>query len=330
MKQLTIRKNTLAMLLMLSFSLILTLSGCGSGNSGNSSGNSQNTPGNTGSPGNSSSLDTTVKGTRDNTSVVLSPVASGTQVFTCEVAAIDISNAGEGYIMADYFGSCEKVKFQVKGPDGITYTYNLHGGYEVFPLTAGDGEYSVGIYENVSGTKYSTALASTFEAVISNSFGPYLYPNQYVNFNSSSLPVAKASELAFPANTDLEVVELVYNYIISNFTYDTAKAATVPSGYLPVVDEVFLANTGICFDYASVMATMLRTQDIPTRLEVGYMGEEYHAWISVYIEEMGWINGLIEFNGVDWNMLDPTFASSSKKPKRFITENSKYTTKYVY
>ena len=326
MKLLTKKKNSLIMLSMLSLSFILTFSGCGSGSPGNAGGSDNSD--NRGST--SSTLDPNVKGSRDNTSVVQVPNASGTTVFDCEVAIIDVSNAAEGYIMADYFGSCEKVKFQVKGPDGVTYTYNLHGGYEVFPLTAGDGEYSVGVYENVSGTKYSTTLATKFEVTITNTFGPYLYPNQYVNFSADSLPVAKAAELAFPASTDLEVVEQVYNYIISNFTYDTAKAATVPTGYLPVVDEVFLANTGICFDYASVMATMLRTQNIPTRLEVGYMGEEYHAWISVYIEEMGWINGLIEFNGVDWNMLDPTFASSSKKPKRFITENSKYTTKYVY
>ena len=78
------------------------------------------------------------------------------------------------------------------------------------------------------------------------------------------------------------------------------------------------------------MATMLRSQNIPTRLEVGYMGEEYHAWISIYIEEIGWINGIIEFDGANWNLMDPTFASTSKTPSKFITEDSKYLTKYVY
>ena len=59
------------------------------------------------------------------------------------------------------------------------------------------------------------------------------------------------------------------------------------------MDKVFTENTGICFDYAAVMATMLRTQAIPTRLEVGYAGEEYHAWVSTYIKDKGWINGII-------------------------------------
>jgi len=272
----------------------------------------------------------TEKGSRDNTSVVLVPEATGTAVHSCDSATVDVSNISEGYIMADYHGTSSKVKLQITGPDGVTYTYNLHGGYETFPVTAGNGTYTIGVFENISETKYSTALSFTTDAGITNEFGPYLYPNQYVDFNASSLPVSKAVELAYTANTDLEVVENVYNYIIDHFTYDYDKAASVVSGYLPVVDDVYKSNTGICFDYAAVMATMLRSQNIPTRLEVGYMGEEYHAWISTYIEEIGWVNGIIEFNGTTWNLMDPTFASTSKSPTDFITEDSKYLTKYVY
>ena len=44
-------------------------------------------------------------------------------------------------------------------------------------------------------------------------------------------------ELSASANDDLEVIENVYNYIITNFTYDYDKAASVQSGYLPDVDE---------------------------------------------------------------------------------------------
>ncbi len=272
-----------------------------------------------------------VKGDRDNTSTVVMPEASGIKVFSCDSVTIDVSNSSEGYIMVDYTGSNSKVKLQIKGPEGVKYTYTLHdGGYEVFPLTEGNGTYSIGVYENISDTKYSVAYSTDLEVSITNTFGPYLYPNQYVNFNENSLPVAKAAKLAFPASNDLEVVQQVYNYIIDNFTYDYDKAKTVVSGYLPVVDEVYKSNTGICFDYAAVMATMLRSQNIPTRLEVGYIGEEYHAWISTYIEDIGWINGVIEFDGKNWNLLDPTFASTSKSPKTFISENSKYTIKYVY
>lgn len=136
----------------------------------------------------------------------------------------------------------------------------------MFPLTAGSGNYTIGVYENVSGNQYATALNEQISATIENEFGPYLYPNQYINFTAQS----------------------------------------------------------------AVMTAMLRSQRIPTRLEVGYMGDVYHAWISIYTKETGWVNGIIEFDGKDWELMDPTFASSSKSPKSFTSENSKYTTKYVY
>ena len=232
--------------------------------------------------------------------------------------------------MVSYTGSSEKVKFQLTGPDEVTYTYNLYDDYEVFPLTAGNGTYTMGVFENIEGTSYSTLFTQSIEVNITDELKPFLYANQYVNFGPNSATAAAGAELAYSANSDLEVVENVYNYIISNFTYDYDKAKTVPKGYLPVVDEILNSKTGICFDYAAVMATMLRTQDIPTRLEVGYMLEEYHAWISIYLEDTGWINGIIEFDGTQWKLMDPTFASSSKKPLDFIMETDKYITKYVY
>lgn len=275
-----------------------------------------------------SSQDT--KGSRDNTPVVLTGQADGTVTYGCESVTIDASHISEGYIMVSYTGTNEKVKLQITGPDEVVYTYDLHGDYETFPLTAGSGSYTVGVFENIEGTSYSTLFTQTIDVKIDDEFGPYLYANQYVNFDGDSKVVEKAEELSKPCNDDLEVIEQVYNYMISNFTYDYDKAKSVQSGYLPDVDEVFEAQTGICFDYAAVMAAMLRSQRIPTRLEVGYAGDVYHAWISTYIEEQGWVNGIIQFDGKNWELMDPTFASTSSKPEDFITNTDEYITKFVY
>lgn len=275
-----------------------------------------------------SSQDT--KGSRDNTPVVLTGQADGTVTYGCENVTIDASHISEGYIMVSYTGTNEKVKLQITGPDEVVYTYDLHGDYETFPLTAGSGSYTVGVFENIEGTSYSTLFTQTIDVKIDDEFGPYLYANQYVNFDGDSKVVEKAEELSKPCNDDLEVIEQVYNYMISNFTYDYDKAESVQSGYLPDVDEVFEAQTGICFDYAAVMAAMLRSQRIPTRLEVGYAGDVYHAWISTYIEEQGWVNGIIQFDGKNWELMDPTFASTSSKPEDFITNTDEYITKFVY
>lgn len=276
--------------------------------------------------------DTLALGTRDNTPVCLTPMASGVTVYSNSLATIDASNSSDGYIMVNYKGTNPKVKLQITGSNGVTYTYNLHGGYETFPLSSGDGSYKVAVYENVTGNQYSTALSQTFKVTITNIFGPNLYPNQYVDFNLGSQVVAQAMQLAQSCNTDLEVVTKVYNYVTSTITYDHTKAATVQSGYTSKVDEIMLSGTGICLDYAAVMASMLRSQSIPTRLEVGYAGQAYHAWISTYITDVGWVNGIIEFDGESWSLMDPTFAANSSETalKNFIGNGSNYKTKYIY
>lgn len=283
-------------------------------------------PNNNVSPVNSS-------GTRDNSPVVREPAADGLTTYGSGGATIDASHIDQGYVLVNYEGSNPIVKLQITDPTGILYTYSLHGaGYETFPLTGGNGNYQFVIFENVSGDQYATAFSQSIDVSILNEYGPYLYPNQYVNFNSNSKTVAKSSELATGSTTDLEVVTNIYNYVIKNIKYDNAKATSVKSGYLPVVDEILESRSGICFDYAAVMATMLRSQDIPTRLEVGYAGTAYHAWISVHLDDLGWVNGIIEFDGTQWKLMDPTFASNNSESalKDFIGDGSKYQTKYIY
>lgn len=291
------------------------LSGCGN-----------NTPG-------TKNIDSTVIGSRDNTPVCLVPSADGTAESHNELASIDFSHAEEGYIMVRYTGDCPKVKLQITGEDNVTYTYNLvSDDYEAFPLSSGNGSYTVWVLENISGTSYLTCLTETIGVSVTNEFGPFLYPNQYCNFTAESETVAKGAELARSADTDLEVVANVYNYIIGNITYDYEKAETVPSGYTSDVDTILNSGTGICLDYAAVMTSMLRSQRIPTRLEVGYVGEAYHAWISTYITDIGWVNGIVEFDGTSWKLMDPTFAAnnSEKELKKFIGDGSSYLVKYMY
>lgn len=271
-------------------------------------------------------------GMRSSEAVVLVPVPGDSALYGNKVVTIDASNAAEGYLMVNYKGNNSKVKLQLTGSNQITYTYTLPKGYTCLPLTSDSGTYRATVYENISEDQYATAFADDFEVTIKNKLGPYLYPNEYVNFSKDSKAVAQAVKLAEGASCDLDVVASVYEYVTANITYDHEKAATVDSGYLPSVDKILSEKKGICFDYAAVMAAMLRSQRIPTRLEVGYAGDAYHAWVSTYIKDSGWINGIIKFDGKDWTLMDPTFAanSSEKALKNFIGDGSNYVTKYVY
>ncbi|QIB68498.1 transglutaminase domain-containing protein [Aminipila butyrica] len=266
---------------------------------------------------------------------VLTPAAPGTVSYTGGSVVLDASNSSQGYVMIKYSGKNQKIKIQITKSSGTTYTYNLNAraAYEVFPLTDGNGTYSIKVFENVAGTKYSQAFSKDISVKLANQYLPFLYPNQYVNFTANSNTVKIGAQVTSSTTDDLKKVELIYDYAVKNITYDTTKAVNVQSGYLPNVDAVLVAKKGICFDYASVMAAMLRSQKIPCKLVVGYSGKVYHAWINVYTAETGWVDGMIYFDGKQWQMMDPTFASSGKKSEsimKYIGTASNYSAKYIY
>ncbi len=261
-------------------------------------------------------------------------VASGTLVKQAGAAEIDYSNTKDGYVMVRYGQKCDaKLKVQVKGPT-TTYTYNLPAEvWNAFPLSDGNGTYQVTVYKNVSGTKYAAELSATIAVSMTDEFAPFLHSNQYVNFDAAPKTVAKAAELTGNEKDPLKKVELVYNFVVIGMTYDKQLAATVKSGYLPDLDAVLEKKTGICFDYAALMTGMLRSQGVPCKLVVGYAGKAYHAWISVWSKDTGWVDGVIYFNGSSWQRMDPTFASSgnsSDQIMKYIGDGTNYIAKYFY
>jgi hypothetical protein len=264
------------------------------------------------------------------------PTAPGTEVAQNEKAVIDFSNMADGYVMAKYIPNTTKsIKVVVRGPSGAQYQYNLKPGgvFEVFPLSDGNGQYTIAVLEHVEGTKYATVLSKGITVRLVDEFAPFLRPNQYVNYSANSEAVKKAAELIKDAKTFTDKIAAIYNFVIENLTYDKDKARTVQSGYLPDIDAVLKAGKGICFDYAAVMAAMLRSQNIPTKLVVGYTGEVLHAWLNVYSQDAGWINSVIQFDGKSWKLMDPTFASSgnqSAEVMRFIGDGKNYSVKFIY
>ncbi len=263
----------------------------------------------------------------------LIPEAPGTVTYGNDFISVDASNTAEGYFMVKYDGTADKVKLQLKAPDGETYTYNLAiGSYETFPFSAGNGDYHLDVLEHAYDDMYATAFSQDMQVTLNDEFRPFLYPNQYVWFTPEYKAVAYAAKLSESSSDDLDYVSRVYHYVIENITYDEELAAAVKSGYLPNIDNTMASGKGICFDYASLMAAMLRSQGVPTKLVVGYSGSAYHAWISVYLKETGWVDKIIEFNGESWSLVDPTLAAnnSGSAVKKYIGDGSNYTEKYSY
>ncbi len=271
---------------------------------------------------------------RDSTPKVLTPSADGVTVYQNDFASIDASNTSQGYVMVKYNGTNEKVKLQITCPDQSCYTYLIsdRGAYDTFPLTAGNGSYALQVLENVAGDTYTVSLTQSINVSIEDEFLPFLYPNQYVNFHADSQAVSKGCDLAKDTYSDLDVVQNIYNYVIKNISYDTEKAQNVSYGYVPDVDDTLSSKKGICFDYAALMTSMLRSQNIPTKLEVGYSGDAYHAWISTYIDDKGWVDDIIQFDGDTWQIMDPTLAATndSAAVKKYVGDGSHYVVKYTY
>ncbi len=266
--------------------------------------------------------------------LLLKPIASGTAVASNQYGSIDYSHTEDGYVMVQFTAHTSKrLKAKVQGPD-TTYTYNLPPGeWTVFPLSDGNGAYQVNVYENIEDNRYALVLSADMSVTLKDEFAPFIRPNQYVNYENATATMETAASLAGHTDDILEKVELIYNYVVDNIKYDKKKAAGITSGYLPDLDTVLADKKGICFDYASLMTGMLRSLGVPCKLVVGYAGEVYHAWISVWSEKTGWVDGAVFFDGTSWQRMDPTFASGNRNDSdamEFIGNGANYTTKYIY
>lgn len=265
--------------------------------------------------------------------VLRTPSADGIVVYGNGAAVIDASHTSDGYVMIRYTGGARRIKVRITKNTQYTYDLNVSGAYETFPLTEGSGAYTIAVFEQVEGTMYAQAVNQTVNVTLSNDKLPFLYPNQFCNYNAMSAVVGVSDSICAGITEPLQKVAAVYNYAVNNLSYDYNKAATVQSGYLPNIDSTLATRNGICFDYASMMVAMLRLQDIPSKLVIGYTNNQYHAWVSVYTDEQGWIDNVIFFNGNDWRFMDPTFASTGKgnpSVTEHIKNSANYSAKFTY
>ena len=245
--------------------------------------------------------------------------------------AIDFSATSSGYI-ALQVKSGDRLKFQiVKGEETYTYDLPADGTVTVFPLNMGDGDYQFRLMRQVEGTKYAEAWAETKSVALEDEFTPYRRPNQIVNYSADSDCVAEAYEVTKTCETDLEIAAAVYAYLVDNITYDYDKAETVQSGYLPDPDSTLKTKNGICFDYAALAASMMRSQGVPCQVITGYVGAEelYHAWNRFYIKNEGWLTVEIQAAGSNWKRVDITAAAAGTSADQ-LEDDQQYTTRYIY
>ncbi|AIQ66846.1 transglutaminase-like domain-containing protein [Paenibacillus graminis] len=220
-------------------------------------------------------------------------VATSVQTGSAEAASTDsgwlnTSQLNQGVIAVSYEVPKDKrIKLMIT-KDNNSYTYNLYASKpnETFPLQQGNGSYKVSVLENTTGNKYKVISSETVDLSLSNANTVYLSSVQNVKWSSSDKSVLKAAQLTQGLTTDEQKVKAIYNYIVSNVKYDYSLASSVTTDYIPNNDNTLATKKGICYDYASLFATMLRSQGIPTKLVMGNTSyvTSYHAWNEVLLD----------------------------------------------
>ena len=264
---------------------------------------------------------------------VLVPEAPGKKTLGTSPLVLDISDTDQGYLTAVSDSTDQMMNVQLTAEDGVVYSYFISPGESaVIPFSSGSSTYQVSCYQQISDSQYAALYADTLEIKLANEFLPFLYPNQYVNFTPDSEASKLALSMVSEDTSDIDALQTIYNFVVSHVTYDYDLADTVASGYLPNIDETLQTGKGICFDYAALTAAMLRSCDIPCKLQIGYAGDIKHAWINVYIRSRGCVDKAVEFSGDSWSRMDPTFDSNSEDKdtiQEYIGDNNNYTVQFT-
>lgn len=247
-------------------------------------------------------------------------------------ASIDASHVADGYVCASGTGS-SRLKFQVSSGQ-MSYNYDLEtdGAAYAFPLQMGSGAYVFRVMQNTSDNNYVEICRVESSVALSDEFAPFVRSNVYCSFSESSDCVAKARELAADCENEGDVVKAVYGYLTENISYDNDKAAELKdaTGYIPDPDTTLAEGKGICFDYASLAAAMLRSLGIPCKIVTGYVSPDdiYHAWNLVYIDGT-WKSTSIEVSSDTWSLIDTTFGAADAS-ENYVGDGTSYTERYTY
>jgi len=220
---------------------------------------------------------------------------NGNYISLADDSIFDLTNISNGgfYVLYDRI---PETKYKVVVISGDSqYTYDLNHDKESFSLTEGEGVYVIGLYQHVHEGQYML-IEKTSVYNEADGIGPFLLSVQHVSYDRSKMLSEISHDLVIDDMSDMDKLNAVYDYITSNITYDDVKAQSVKKGYLPNLDDILTTKKGMCFDYASLTASMLRYEGVPAKLVKGYRTglDQYHAWTEVFIDGVWQIIDLTE------------------------------------
>ena len=101
-----------------------------------------------------------------------------------------------------------------------------------------------------------------------------------------------AEELTAGKSSKIDQAHAIYDYLISNMTYDK----TVPGWGRGDTERACDIKKGNCTDFHSMFLSLARSKGIPARFVIGFpltakdgQVKGYHCWAEFYVKGKGWI-----------------------------------------
>lgn len=235
---------------------------------------------------------------------------------------LDTTNTTNGILkVTNIEDTGKRVRIRItKDDQKYLYEVRAEQTVESYPLQMGSGKYKIDILKNIIDNRYTVLSSTTIDVKIENSLNVFLNPIQPIFWNDSMKAVKYADWIMDSDKSADQKIKTVYNHMVYYYKYDWDKYGNLPSTYVPNVEETYLEKKGVCYDYAALTASLLRSMGYPARLVKGYstLVDGYHAWNEIYIDGK-------------WVVVDTTYDSMSNKTKiSFAKKSSDYQAVGIY
>ena len=206
------------------------------------------------------------------------------------------------------------------------------------PLVYGNGQYTLTVnsyMKGITGAFYTEKASLDINATNVNEQKAFTLSAGEVIFNSNMQFIKKANEIAATCSNDFEKVSKIYDWLTNYLNYGS-KEYTALGSYKCDIEKIYNNGSGVCYDFAVVLAAMLRSQGIPCKTVFGYyshINDTGHVWNEVYVPSSGSITSdKMSITGNKWCRLDPTYSwnHTGKEAISFINDSSNYIWRYYY
>jgi protein-glutamine gamma-glutamyltransferase len=196
----------------------------------------------------------------------------------------------------------------------------LRGNYSLVAIDSGAAIFDLDLEHPVSGYQATSRLTNPDAKLLRTSSDSSPAP---VLLNYLQLPALDpripqlAQQIAASADNNYDKAKAIENYLRTHFQYTLQLPRTAQRD--PLANFLFERKQGHCEYFASSMAVMLRTLQIPSRVVNGFRTGEFNDLTSQYLVRASDAHSWVEayFAGYGWVSFDPTPAGPGAEHGRW-------------